>query len=293
MQESSSLKDPMAPSSDDLVRLGGIDYLNALPLLWGLGETSDRLTLGYHVPSRLAQMLDCSELDVALVPVVACAARPDYQVVPGIGISSYGGVRSIRLFHRTNLRKVRRVGLDTCSMTSALLTRLLFRDAWGAEPEFVSCEPAAMRGCLEDRNEEMAGLDAVLLIGDAALEGDSFPGWQDLDLGTEWTRMTGLPFVYAFWACRAEVVEDAGFRRFLFDRLSQAKEEGLSRIDEIVAGGVLPEGFDQAAGIHYLGHLINYDLGEDKLEAMRLFFDRLYAAGLLEKPVKPLSFLTF
>ena len=63
MQESSSLKDPMAPSADDLVRLGGIDYLNALPLLWGLGETSDRLTLGYHVPSRLAQMLDCSELD--------------------------------------------------------------------------------------------------------------------------------------------------------------------------------------------------------------------------------------
>ena len=55
----------------------------------------------------------------------------------------------------------------------------------------------------------------------------------------------------------------------------------------------MPEGFDQAAGIHYLGHLINYDLGEDKLEAMRLFFDRLYAADLLEKPVKPLGFLSF
>ena len=79
----------MAPSAEDLVRLGGIDYLNALPLLWGLDESSDRLSLGYHVPSRLAQMLDGSELDVALVPVVACAARPDYQVVPGIGCLLY------------------------------------------------------------------------------------------------------------------------------------------------------------------------------------------------------------
>ena len=105
--------------------------------------------------------------------------------------------------------------------------------------------------------------------------------------------MTGLPFVYAFWACRPEVVEDAAFRRFLLERLSRAKEEGLARIDEIVAGASLPEGFDQAAGIHYLGHLINYDLGEDKLEAMRLFFDRLYDADLLEKPVKPLGFLSF
>ncbi len=267
--------------------------MNALPLLWGLGESSRRLSLGYHVPSRLAEMLDCSELDVALVPVVACAERPDYQVVPGIGISSYGGVRSIRLFHRRPLGKVRRVGLDTCSMTSALLTRLLFREAWGGEPEFISCEPAAMRGCLEGRNQELEELDAVLLIGDAALEASSIAGWQDLDLGTEWTRMTGLPFVYAFWACRPGVVEDAGLRKFLLERLARAKEEGLARIDEIVAGASLPEGFDEAAGIHYLGHLINYDLGEDKLEAMRLFFDRLYAAGLLEKPFKPLEFLSF
>lgn len=283
----------MAPSGDGLVKLGGIDYLNALPLLWGLGEPSDRMSIGYHVPSRLAQMLDRSELDVALVPVVACAARPDYRVVPGIGISSYGGVRSIRLFHRTNLCNVKRVGLDTCSMTSSLLTRLLFREVWGAEPEYVSCEPGAMLGHLEGRREGIDELDAVLLIGDAALGGGSFPGWLDLDLGTEWTRLTGFPFVYAFWACRQEVVEEAGFRKFLFERLSRAKEEGLSRIDEILEGAALPEGFDTAAGIHYLGHLINYDLGEDKLEALRLFFDRLHGAGLLERPVEPLKFLTF
>ena len=291
MQESHSLQGPIAASNGGQVKLGGIDYLNALPLLWGLDEPTDRMSLGYHVPSRLAEMLDRSELDVALVPVVVCAARPDYLVVPGIGISSYGGVRSIRLFHRGDLSEVKRVGLDTSSMTSSLLTRLLFREAWGAEPEYVACEPGSMCSYLEGHREAMQDLDAVLLIGDSALGGGAFDGWMDIDLGTEWTRMTGLPFVYAFWACRREVVEEAGFRRFLFERLSRAKEEGLSRIDEILAEAALPAGFDMAAGIHYLRHLINYDLGEDKLEAMRLFFDRLHGAGLLEQPVEPLSFL--
>ena len=292
MQESYGIQGSAASSSDGLLRLGGIDYLNALPLLWGLDEKTDGLSLGYHVPSRLAEMLECSDLDVALIPVVACAARTGYLVVPGIGISSYGGVRSIILYHREGLGEVRRVGLDTCSMTSSLLTRLLFREVWGAEPEFVPCDPVTMRNYLAGRRGNAPGLDAVLLIGDAALAGGSCPGWLEKDLGTEWTRWTGLPFVYAFWACRPEVVKDAAICRFLVERLARAKEEGLSRIDEIVARVDLPPGFDSAAGIHYLKHLIDYDLGEDKLEAMRLFFDRLHGAGLLDDSAQQLSFLT-
>ena len=291
MQESYGIQGSAAPSSGGLLRLGGIDYLNALPLLWGLGEKTDGLSLGYHVPSRLAEMLECSDLDAALIPVVACAMRPGYLVVPGIGISSYGGVRSIRLYHREGLDEVKRVGLDTCSMTSSLLTRLLFRDVWGVEPEFMPCDPVSMRNYIEGDCGDLPRLDAVLLIGDAALVGGSCPGWLDRDLGTEWTRWTGLPFVYAFWACRPEVVKDAGVRRFLVERLARAKEEGLSRIDEIVAGVDLPAGFDRASGIHYLKHLIDYDLGEDKLEAMRLFFSRLHGAGLLDDSTQQLSFL--
>jgi len=292
MQKSHGIQGSTAASGDGLLRLGGIDYLNALPLLWGLGAPGDGLSMGYHVPSRLAEMLDRSELDVALIPVVASLAQPGYRVVPGIGISSYGGVRSIRLYHRENLGSVKRVGLDTCSMTSALLTRLLFREVWGAEPEFVSCDPASMRDYLDGRRGELSDLDAVLLIGDAALTGEGYSGWLGRDLGTEWTRWTGLPFVYAFWACRPEAVKESDARRFLIDRLERAKEEGLLRIDEIVAAAKLPTGFDVAAGIHYLGHLIDYDLGEDKLEAMRLFFSRLHTAGLLDSPVGDLSFLS-
>ena len=291
MQESHGIQGSTAASGDGLLRLGGIDYLNALPLLWGLGGTNDGMTMGYHVPSRLAEMLERAELDVALIPVVASIASPDYCVVPGIGISSYGGVRSIRLYYRESLSSVKRVGLDTCSMTSALLTRLLFREVWGAEPDFVPCDPDSMRSYLEGGADELSDLDAVLLIGDAALAGGCYADWLDTDLGTEWTRWTGLPFVYAFWACRKEAVEDAATGRFLIERLARAKEQGLLRIDEIVAGANLPEGFDTASGLHYLGHLIDYDLGEDKLEAMRLFFDRLHSAGLLDSPAGELNFL--
>ena len=291
MQESHGIQGSTAASGDGLLRLGGIDYLNALPLLWGLGEAEDGMSMGYHVPSRLAEMLEVAELDVALIPVVASIASPDYRVVPGIGISSYGGVRSIRLYYRESLSSVKRVGLDTCSMTSALLTRLLFREVWGAEPEFIPCDPASMKDYLAGGVDELSGLDAVLLIGDAALAGGRYADWLDTDLGTEWTRWTGLPFVYAFWACRQEAVAAASVQGFLIERLARAKEAGLLRIDEIVAGADLPADFDVAAGIHYLGSLIDYDLGEDKLEAMKLFFDRLYGAGLLDSPAGELSFV--
>ena len=287
------------------VRVGGIDYLNALPLTRYLregGEPNVRLT--NSAPSLLASALRSGGLDVALAPVVEYLAKPEYRLVPGICISSYGAVESIRFYHRRPLGDLRTVGLDTSSRSSALMLRLFFRELWRAGPRFVSVPPelalarvggvdetAAVserifaRGegerdsapSLGEERRLLDDLDGLLLIGDAALRAPTTTSWEMLDLGTEWTRWTGLPFVYAFWIWRGGV---APIR--LVERLHEARDVGLARIDDIVGGldADMVARFGASACREYLRRSIQYDFGRPQQAALKHFFGLLERSGL-------------
>lgn len=279
----------LQPRTDTEVRLasltvGGIDYLNALPLTAYLQlDGSPQLTLRNLPPSALADGLRSGELDIALVPVVEYLANPLYRVLPEMCISSYGAVESIRLYYRGELEAVRKVALDKSSRTSAMLTRLFFRLLWDGKPVFEDLDPQVAQaylasvtgqsvlpsGCTED-------IDAVLLIGDAALCREAPAGWQQIDLGNEWTRWTGLPFVYAFWVWRGESPLPQG----LVERFQTAKEVGLSRIDDIVRDWAKPEGLEGFRCLAYLSRAIQYDLGSAQEEGVARFFELLDHANL-------------
>lgn len=270
------------------LRVGGIDYLNALPLLYGLESRTDPpLELSYHPPSQLASLLREGRLDLALVPVVAYVERPDYHIVPGVAISSYGPVRSIRLYHRRPLSEARTVALDTSSRTSVLITRLLYREVWGGDPRFVPLAPEDLRRRLRNDEDGLPDFDAALLIGDAALSCSPYDGWEEVDLGGEWTRWSGLPSVYAFWVCRTPQGLPAG----LVETFQQARDEGVARIDEIIASTELPDGVSASACRHYLSQVVHYDLRSDKREALELLFRKLREHGLLGGRDEPLRFL--
>jgi chorismate dehydratase len=284
--------------SPPAIRVGGIDYLNALPLtryLTAPGEPP--LSVSDQAPSALASALRAGRLDVALAPVVEYLACEDYRVVPGICISSYGAVESIRFYYRGPIEEVRRVGLDTSSRTSALLTRLLFRERWRGAPRFLPLEPQAGLRWLEGEEAGSSGdaaggaalgsLDALLLIGDAALRSTRPCGWEVLDLGTEWSRWTGLPFVYAFWICRREIGSPA-----LVRRLEAAKRTGIARVDDIVRGLHLPRvGLDASQAREYLRRTIQFDLGPAQIEGLAAFFRLLERNGLIAAAPRPLSFV--
>jgi chorismate dehydratase len=264
-------------AEDGAVKVGGIDYLNALPLTAYLDPGGEpALRISNHPPSVLASMLREAKLDVALVPVVEYPAREGYEVLPGMSISSYGEVQSIRLYHSRALGDSRRVGLDASSRTSAMLARLLFRDLWKASPEFVEMPPSRVESALRAAGPPgRDDPDAFLLIGDAALRLPSVPGREAVDLGTEWTRWTGLPFVYAFWVWRGGPAP-----RGLAPRFLRAKAIGLARIDEIAERAAGPAGLDPVQCRHYLNRVIRYDLGHAEIEGLTEFFRRVHAAGL-------------
>lgn len=313
------------PSERSALRVGGIDYLNALPLTAYLSrEGTPRIELRNLVPSALADGLRCGDLDVALVPVVEYLERDDYRIIPGICVSSYGAVESIRLYHRRPLEEVRRVGLDTSSRSSALLTRLFFRALWRGSPGISDIDPASARMylALQDsgmERPERAGdhppdvpgdLDAVLLIGDTALHRSAPRGWRITDLGNEWTRFTGLPFVYAFWVCREETCHRAarvvnaerrsgvgGGARVtgLVERFREARDVGLGRIDDIVRDYVEGGGDrgwrEEARWRDYLARVIHYELGPAEIDGLKHFYSLLGREGLHERAPRPLEFV--
>jgi chorismate dehydratase len=251
------------------VRLGAVGYLNARPLVHGLDRRSDLFDLRFDVPSRCATLLHDGAIDLGMIPSIEYLRGPEpYRIVPDLGIVSDGEVASVALFSRVPLAEVRRVGLDTSSRTSAGLTRVLCREAWRIDPVFEPVPPgvaAAVEGC-----------DAALLIGDPALFLDhEAAGLTRIDLGAEWTRLTGLPFVWAFWAGRAGAVDAAGVAA-----LQAARDAGVDDSDAIADAFC---GVERAAVCRaYLRDNIKYRLGDRETQGLRRYYELAARHGVVE-----------
>jgi chorismate dehydratase len=252
------------------VRLGAVSYLNARPLTWALDRAPARWRIRYDFPSVCSALLKAGEVDLGLVPSIDYLDAADYRLVPGVGIGSRGPVASVALFTRMPIEAVRRIALDTSSRTSVALVKVLCRHRFHIEPEFLPHGP--------DLGAMTRESDAALLIGDPALEADpSAFGLQKIDLGAEWTAMTGLPFIYAAWTGRAGAITPPDVRR-----LQQAQAEGARSTDAIAAEYGRGSAAATARAAAYLRDNVKYRLGPDEIIGLQTFLD--YAADVKAAP---------
>jgi len=256
----------MSRAADMRVRIGAVDYLNVRPLVAGLDQ-DPRVELRFDPPSRCALLLHEGQIDIGMIPTIAYQHREGYRVVPGAAIASEGPVASVALYTRVPIDRIQRVAADTSSNTSVALLKVLCAERYGIAPEFVPFAPdlAAMTAVEE----------AALLIGDPALFTDHAAlGLEKVDLGDEWTAMTDLPFVWAFWAGREGALEPAGV-----ERLQQARRDGEAISDQIADayasayGRRIGQPVDAGLARRYLKDNIKYDLGARELEAVRRFHE--------------------
>ena len=177
------------------LRISAISYLNTAPLMWDFehGEAGREFDISYTLPSACARALADGTADIGIIPAAAYAEIPGLQILPDVAIASRRAVRSILLVSKVPIEKVRSVALDTSSMTSVALTKILFEKWLGGGRTFTAMAP--------DIDQMLAEHDAGLLIGDPALKIDR-ARYHTLDLAEEWIRHTGKPFVFAFWAVR-------------------------------------------------------------------------------------------
>lgn len=186
-----------------MLRLGELDYINALPLgMWEPEPGAQPLQRFRSTPSRLYELLRQGQLDVSPVSSLAYwRSREELALLPDLAISAAGPVQSVTLYTRAPLEQLgpATIGVTPASITSVALLRLLLEDAGSRDLSFQTAAEAA----LTTFPERFSG---ILLIGDAALVARYLrpppAPWQAHDLGELWWRRTGLPMVFAVWATR-------------------------------------------------------------------------------------------
>src|SRR5690242_7113422 len=110
------------------LRISAIAYLNTAPLMWDFehGEAGRQFDISYTLPSACARDLESGAADIGIIPVAAYPLIPGLRILPDVAIASRRPVRSILLVSKVPIGKVRTVALDTSSMTSVALLRVLF-----------------------------------------------------------------------------------------------------------------------------------------------------------------------
>lgn len=228
------------------------------------GEQRDAFDLSFSVPSECAERLAQARADIGIVPCIELT-RQKLEVIRGTGIACHGPVRSILLISKVPFAKIRTLAVDASSRTSVVLSRIILAKKYGAHPD-IHAERPEVAPMLEHA-------DACLVIGDPALllDPQSLP-FHVLDLGQEWTALTGLPMVFAVWAARPEFAgqDSSPFLKSL--------RFGLAHLDEIVEREYQARGVSRELARDYLTRNIAFELGEREYEGMALFLR--YAAEL-------------
>jgi len=263
------------------LRISSISYLNTAPLMWDFehGAAGSGFEVSYTTPSACAEALRNQQADIGLIPAVSYATIPGLQVIPDVAIAAKGAVRSILLISKTPIEAIHAIAADAGSRTSVALARVIFRK-WiskgGRGPVFTS-RPPHLKEMLQDN-------DAALLIGDAALTAPR-EHYHVYDLGEEWKRRTGKPFVFAFWAVRAASVEDAGAspRVDLAAVFQSSKRHGLqpNSLRSIAREWSRRIELNEKKIVSYLTRNVDYSLDRDNLQALELFFQYCAEIGLI------------
>ena len=301
-------------------RISASSYSNTAPLVWsflfGSQHGNVEIILD-NAPARSAELLIQDRVDAALVPVIMSQHIPDVRIVPDVCVGANERVQSVALITRgSELSDVRSVALDVSSRTSVILTKIIFREFLGFEPEWRDAAP--------DIDAMLTTADCALLIGDPALAiADLGSGSSDLgfgisdlgfgvsdlddavsptksqipdpksqiqypksqirkfDLAALWKHYTRLGFVFAMWMTRRDT-SPIGF--------AAARDEGVQHLSEIAANYGPEIGLSHELMIEYLSESISYRVDDSMQAGMKLYFD-LAGKNKLIDSVQPIRYL--
>lgn len=275
----------------DRPRVGHIQFLNCLPLYWGLMRSGALLgvELRKDTPDRLNSALVSGALDIGPISLVEYLRHAEsLMLLPDLAVGSDGPVLSVNLVSTVDPGRLggRRVALGSTSRTGVLLARMLLESRYRVTPSYFTCPP--------DLTEMLLEADAGVLIGDAALRARfEAPrlGLVVTDLGEAWRQWTGLPMVFAVWAVRREFAEaHPGLVKEVHEAFLASRELCLREIDAVAGAAARWEPFDAAELAEYF-RALDFSLGPRQVAGLREFAARAAARG--EVPPLPVEGPTF
>ena len=261
------------------LRIAAISFLNTAPLMWDFEhrDAAKDFQIEYTIPSACAAALAANQADIGIIPAFAYAEIPDLVILPKVAIASKDHVRSILLISKKPIEEIETVATDISSRTSVALTKVLLTRYFGGPRRFTPHAPQ-LDAMLRDH-------DAALIIGDAALQVRPTPDQYVYDLAHEWRRLTGKPFVFAFWAVRMDALSRAGdldlTRIFQLSRDHGIETSSLATIAREWSPRL---GLSEDQITSYLTVNIDYELGRENHAGLQLFLRYAHESGLLKSP---------
>ena len=261
------------------LKISAISYLNTAPLMWDFEHTEAGadFDISYTIPSACAEALRAGTVDIGIIPAAAHATVPDLVIIPDVAIAARRAVRSILLVSKVPVdprwTQARTVALDTSSMTSVALAKILFAKWLGGARDYRPMAP--------DLDAMLGACDAALLIGDPALQVDR-TRYFTLDLAEEWVARTGKSFVFAFWAIRKQALAGRNGAA-IAEVFKKSRDHGLSpkKLEAIAQEWAPRLGLTVEMVRVYLTHNIHYYLDPPCLEGLKLYYRLAAEIGAL------------
>lgn len=256
--------------------MGHIQFLNCLPLYWGLARTGTLLDLDLtkDTPEKLSERLVRGELDIAPITLVEfLRAADDLVAFPDLAVGCDGPVMSCVIVSQKPLDQLdgARVALGSTSRTSVRLAQLLLAEKIGVQPDYFTCPP--------DLGLMMQEAEAAVLIGDAALRANLHDapklGLEVHDLGQMWKDWTGLPFVFAVWAARRDYLErEPEVVHKVHEAFLASRDLSLEEVGKVAEQAARWEHFDEELLERYFTTL-DFRFGPDQLRGVTEFARRV------------------
>nr|WP_296073540.1 menaquinone biosynthesis protein [uncultured Actinoplanes sp.] len=260
-------------------RVGHIQFLNCLPIYWGLMRSGALLDVDLRkdTPEKLSADLVSGGLDIGPITLVEYLRHADeLLLLPDLAVGSDGPVLSVNLISTRPLAELdgRPVALGSTSRTGVMLAQMLLAEKYGAEPDYFRCPPELTQMLME--------ADAGVLIGDPALRAmyeAPKSGLQVVDLGQAWKEWTGLPMVFAVWAARKDfAAANPGAVKDVHEAFQRSRDLCLGELDQAAEAAARWEPFDAATLANYF-RALDFSLGERQVAGLREFARRAAARG--------------
>ncbi len=264
-------------------RVGHIQFLNCLPIYWGLMRSGALLDVELHkdTPDQLNIALVRGDLDIGPISLVEYLRNADdLLLLPDLAVGSDGPVLSVNLVSSKPLAEIGTLALGSTSRTGVLLAQMLLEQRYGVKPDTFRCPP--------DISEMLLEADAGVVIGDVALralyEAPAL-GLTVTDLGQAWREWTGLPMVFAVWAVRRDFAEaHPGLVKDVHEAFLRSRDLCLNELDQVATAAARWEPFDAPTLASYF-RALDFSLGDRQVAGIREFARR--AAELGQAPALP------
>lgn len=260
----------------DKVKVGRISYLNVLPIYHPLEEgiIKNDFDFVYGPPAQLNTMMSEGLMHISSNSCVEYLRHAEqYLLLPDLAIGSRGPVQSVIMISTKPLEQLKgcNVLVSAQTHTSAALLKILLT-------EYIPLNPTYETGNATEQLESGERPEAILCIGDEALnlrKHEDYP--YIFDLGEEWLRWTGLPFIFGIWLVRRDVAERSDVKKAVLS-LIKGKEWGQKNIEQMSELTAQKSMLNLEEARSYYDGLV-YDLGEKEIEGLKVFAKYLLKTG--------------